>query len=244
MKPNPKTPNAARVLFFDCETTNLNGNFGYLLCISYKFKGGKINTIKITDFPEFKKDPTNDKKVVEKFAPIFEQADMVVGWYSKKFDEPYINSRLLYHNLHPLASVPHIDAWWTCKSRLKLNSNRLASASAFLGVEEKTPLNGRIWVQAMAGHKNAINYVVKHCEQDIVVLEQVYERLLPLIDSHPNVNVGSASPDACPKCGTEGKLHKRGYRWARVSKTQRFKCNACGGWSLGKIERIKTIEIR
>lgn len=234
-----------KIAFFDIETTNLNANFGYVIAVCWKFRGNKkIHTVKITDSPTFKKDPTNDKWVVQTAAEGLSKADMWVGWYSTRFDEPYLNSRLLYHDLGPMPPVPHVDGWKIARYKMKLNSNRLQTVTSFLGMEDKTPLSGPIWIRAMAGQKDAINYVVKHCQQDVVVLEQVFEKIKILSTSLPNINVVTGKTDSCPSCGTQGNLQKRGFRIAKVSKTQRYYCTSCGAWSHGRPQRVPFIEVR
>ena len=56
----------AKILFFDGEMSNLAGNFGYLICIGYKWAHEKkAHVISITDFPLHKKDCTNDKEILK-----------------------------------------------------------------------------------------------------------------------------------------------------------------------------------
>lgn len=240
-----------KIIAWDLETSNLNANFGYILCAGWKVIGdSKTHVIKINDFPLHKKDCTNDYEVVKRMGEVLATADGVVTWFGQFFDEPYLNSRLLVHNLPllpPFTAGTHIDGWRIARKKLKLNSNRLASVSSFLGVEEKTPLNGPIWVKAMAGDKSALRYVYKHCEQDVIVLEQVYERLKPLCNWHFNVNLAAEPADKlaplCPRCGSD-KLERRGFRWSYSTKTQRFYCKGCGAWSLGSPKRVKNIVAR
>lgn len=223
-----------RIIAWDLETTGLSANFAYLLCMGWKVIGEKkINLIKITDYPEFEKDCTNDKKLVADCKKVLESADAWITWYGRRFDEPFLNSRLIHHGFSPMPNMcnNHIDGWRTAKYKLRMNSNRLASVSEFLQVEEKTPVKGGMWVKAQAGHKNALSYVYKHCRQDIVVLEQVYEKIKPLIDPHPNLNVITGTQDACPRCGTVGRLQKRGYHTATSRRYQRWACTNCGAWS-------------
>lgn len=225
------TKNKAKIILWDIESTNLSGNFGYILCIGWKFLGEKkTNLISIADFPLFDKDPTNDKMVVKEAAKVLSEADMWVTHYGQRFDVPFVNARLLYHKLDPLPPIPHVDTWRIARYKMKLNSNRLATIAAFFGLEEKTPLSGPIWIKAMAGHISAIRYVERHCKQDVVVLEQVYEKIKSLTTTHPNVNLVEGKKDSCPICG-EHKLQKRGFTFARTRKYQRYSCTACGGWS-------------
>ncbi len=224
---------------FDIETTNLNANYGYILCMAWKHVGeSKVHCVRIDQTESFEKDPTSDKLVVKAAAEALKDSDVVYGWYSSRFDWPFIQSRLLTHGLPAMPPTAHIDLWRTAKYQMKLNSNRLASVSEFLGLEEKTPIRSREWIRAMAGHQKSINYVVAHCKQDIVVLEQAYLKMRPLIRQHPNVNVLTGVEDGCPICGGN-RLQKRGYLIAAVNKTQRFHCQSCGGWSRGKPERAQ-----
>ena len=233
----------AKILLLDIEATNLAANFGYILCISYKYFGEKkVMTIKISDSPSFNKDPTNDKWIVKEISKVINDSDMVVTWYGSKFDIPFIQTRLLGHRLPPLPSIPHIDGWRIAKYKMKLNSNRLASVSEFLGLENKTPLTGTIWVKASAGNKKALNYIVNHCEQDVIVLEQAYDLIRSLCTTHPNVNLVKGKLASCPVCGSN-KLQKRGFNIARTRKSQRYQCRSCGSWSSGK--SVKTsVEVR
>ncbi len=225
---NTRLPN---VVLFDIECTNLNANFGYMLCVGYKKLGEKNgHCISITDFPAFHKDPTNDYYVTKAAGEALRDADVLIGWYSTKFDLPYLQTRLLYHKLPTLPPIQHVDGWKIAKYKMKLNSNRLASLSAFLEVEDKTPLTGPIWIKAAAGHKPSVKYVVDHCIQDVEVLEQVYDRIKPLMTNHPGMGVILGKLFACPVCGGE-KLQKRGYHMSRTRKYQRYHCQKCGAWS-------------
>lgn len=239
--------NKAKITFVDIETTNLAANYGYILCVSWKFAGyKKVHTVSIVDSPTFKKDPTNDKWVVRRACEEISKADMWVTWYGLRFDIPYLQSRLLAHRLKPMPPIPHVDAWRIARYKLKLNSNRLASVTAFLGLENKTPLNGPIWIKAMAGHKPSIRYVVKHCEQDVRVLEQVYDQIKSLSTTHPNINLVAGKGDACPTCGDK-RIVKRGFSIARTVRSQRYQCQSCGSWCSGPAEKRegeKAITIR
>ena len=218
--------NKPRLLFFDIEATNLAANFGYILCIAWKWEDQKrVQVASIADAPSFRKQPTNDKWLIETFRPILEEADVICGHYAQRFDMPFLQTRALYHGLAPLPQLPLIDTWRVARDRLKLNSNRLASLAAALGVEEKTALLGPTWIEAMAGHEGSIDYVVKHCKQDVVVLEQVYQKIKGL-RSGP-MRLGSR--EECPSCGSHS-IQARGQIKTLLTKKQRFSCNDCGRW--------------
>lgn len=214
-------------MFLDIEATNLKADFGYCLCIAWKWEGEKkIHCLAITDSPTFEEDPTNDKWLIEEFSKEAEKADVVVFHYGSIFDYPYLQTRALYHGLKPLARVKAIDTWRIARKALALSSNRLASLTRLLGVEEKTPLDGPTWVKAMAGHKPSIKYVVEHCKQDVKVLEQVYHKIKPLRTvASPKIGLGQN----CPACGSSS-TQRRGKERTVLKEQWRFSCNDCGHW--------------
>lgn len=219
-----------KIKLWDLECSNLNADFGIVLCGGVKVYGEKKpEVISISDFKSFKKDPTDDKELVQAIADNISDADVWVTWYGSRFDKPYLNSRLLYHRLKPLPPVPHIDGWRVARNNLKIHSNRLASVSEFLGLANKTPIVQSKWVRALAGHKPSLQYIIEHCRQDIVVLEEAYEILRPLVAMHPSMRLIDNLPTGCPVCGSE-KTHRRGTYVALTRTYQRFQCQQCGTW--------------
>lgn len=214
-----------KVLLWDIETTHLKANYGYMLCIGWKWLDEpKVHHVKINDSPSFKKDPTNDRYLIEEFRKVLEQADVVVYHYGMYFDYPYLQTRALIHGLRPLPNVPAVDTWRIARKNLALNSNSLKTITEVISGEEKTPLDMTIWVRAMAGHTPSIDYVVKHCVQDVVVLEQVYKRLMAFRKDGVKL-----STDGCPSCGSH-KVQKRGVYKTVKKLMHRFMCSACGRW--------------
>ncbi len=236
----------ARIMTFDIETTNLGANYGFMLAAAWTVVGEKkITCVDISQSPTFNKrnGASNDKWVVQQVAEALDGADIIVGWYSQKFDYPYIQTRLLHHKLKPMGPKPHVDGWRIARYQMKLNNNRLQTLTNFFGYEDKTPLKNDVWVAAMTGDKASIKYVARHCIRDVEITEKVYLKIRPLMTTHPNVNIIDEKSDACPVCGKKS-LHKRGFSIAQVSRTQRYQCQSCGTWSKGRPQRIKALEVR
>ena len=230
-----------KVIIWDIEATNLSANFGYVLAVAGKALGdSKVHCFDVSDYKGYRNDPTNDKKLVKEASEYLSEAGAWVTWYGGGFDVPYINSRLIHHGLSPMPPIPHIDGWKIAKYKLKLNSNRLASVSSFLEIEEKTKLDGPTWIKASAGNKKALDYVVEHCIQDVIVLEQAFNKIKPLITSGPNLALLNGKlkrgQQLCPICASP-QLQKRGVSVTATGHRQRYQCNACGGWSRGKVDR-------
>ena len=63
---------------------------------------------------------------------------------------------------------------------MKVGGRKLDTIAKFFGVEnQKTPLDGVTWQKAAAGDKSAMNDIVVHCEQDVLVLRDLWPYLAP-----------------------------------------------------------------
>jgi uncharacterized protein YprB with RNaseH-like and TPR domain len=169
--------------FFDLETTNLKANFGRILCASVADMFGNVRTFRIDEEPWKRERRRDDIALAVGLRDYLEQFDVLVGWYSKMFDIPYLNTRLLIGNERPLRSdMMHFDPIWKAKKgSLALHSARLdAVAKTFRLEVQKTGLDPEIWNDAADGEKEAMDYVVEHCEKDVLVLRQAFHILKPL----------------------------------------------------------------
>lgn len=217
------------LIIWDTESTDLYATWGRLLCFTWmSLNDRKAKILRISDYPLFKKDPTNDRDLVRDIKKVLDKAGAWFTWFGTKHDVPLVNSRLIYHGLKPLAKVGHIDGWRVAKDKLRLPRNSLATVSSFLGLEEKTPIKNEVWVRARAGHVPSLNYVYRHGLQDTVVTKQAYKRMLPLIEKHPNIyRVGSKDTRHCRNCDS---THARsdGFDYAEKTIYRRYECQACG----------------
>jgi len=170
--------------YFDLETTNLKANFGRILCASVADMFGNVRTFRIDEAPYARARRRDDIALCVALRDYLEQFDVIMGWYSKMFDVPYLNTRLLIGNERPLrADIMHVDAIWKAKKgSMALNSARLDTlAKTFRLDVQKTGLDPDIWNDAAEGEKEAMDYVVEHCEADVLVLRKVFHILKPLI---------------------------------------------------------------
>ncbi len=234
-----------KIAHFDIEASNLSANLGYCISAAIKWSDDKTPQVfRVDNYKTFKKDPTNDRLLIKDLAEAMNGADLWTGWYSSRFDVPFVNTRLLQYGFAPLAPVPHVDLWRTARFGLKLHSNRLAVVGDFLGIEDKTPIKWECWRRAPSGHKQSIDEIVKHNVGDVIALEKAYEQLKPFIKQHPNVSImASGETDGCPICGSE-RLQARGWIVARTRRRKRYNCQTCGAWSSGKSEPVDGRGIR
>jgi uncharacterized protein YprB with RNaseH-like and TPR domain len=164
--------------FFDIETSNLNANFGIMLSYCIKPEGSDDILYGVIT----KDDLENgilDKRIVKKCIDDLMKFDRVYGYYSTRFDIPFLRSRALYWKLNfPLyGSMTHKDVYYMARSKLKLHRTRLETVCDLLGIEGKTHIDYNYWLKALTGDKKSLDYILEHNRQDVIILEKAYNRL-------------------------------------------------------------------
>lgn len=176
-----------------------------------------------------------EKSLILGLMRVLDDADIVVAHNADRFDIPRIRSVALKMGIKPPSPFKVVDTLKVAKRLFKFESNRLEHLADMLDVKKKGQ-HGKfpgfeLWLQCMKGNKEAWEELEKYNINDVETLEQVYLRMLPWIDNHPNVAVMEEDHDhVCPKCGSK-HLQRRGFSYTQVGKYQRYKCGDCGGWS-------------
>lgn len=237
---------APKILLYDIETThNLAAIFRlfedytsheniiqerYVVSIAWKELGEpKVHSVSVLDNPSlYKKDPHNDRFVIETFHKVLSGADVIIGHNADAYDLKFVEGRILYHNLPPLPPIPSIDTLKVAKSRLLLNSNKLDYLARYLGFGKKVATRNELWLRVLQGERAAIKEMVEYNKHDVVLLEKVFLRLRPYAANHMNRQLfGSA--EGCPRCGSK-HVQSRGLHKAISRVYRRYQCQDCGGW--------------
>lgn len=181
--------NVFKVGVFDIETSNLNADYGIILCAVFlDVNDKKPIVLRWDEMGEFKKDKSSDKELCLKIKNVIEEFDIIVGYNSSRFDFNFLKARLLKHGVDVLSPVKHIDLYYTVKYKLKLHDAKLDSIAKFFGTKyQKTDVIGDMWVKALVGAgtkigKEAMDYIVEHCIYDVFVLREVFLKLKDMIN--------------------------------------------------------------
>ena len=221
------TPPKARILCWDIETTSLKSDFGFILAIGYKWIGEKrTHVLSIGDFTA-KNFRARERALVKKFLAILNSADISVTHNGQRYDHPWINAKCVEYRLGFPKNIPQVDTLQIARKHLRtVSRKRLDTLSYYLGAhEEKTPVEGRIWIDAALGSSKALRYIIVHCRKDVEVLEEVYLLIRPLLAGHPRVQ--GFGP--CRYCGSFD-LIRRGFAYSSVRGPQiHLVCKTCGG---------------
>jgi len=190
----------------------------------------------------------SETKVITNLLRLLDEADIVVAHYGSKFDLPKINARAIVLGLKPPSPYKVIDTKMVASKNFFFESNSLEHLANVLGCapkqEHKEFPGFNLWIECMKGNPKAFEECKKYNVQDVLTLEEIYEKLIPWIPNPPNFGVYSDTETAiCPKCGGT-HLQKRGFYYTNVNKYQRYQCQECGGWSRGRFTNLEKVGVK
>lgn len=228
---------SVRRLFFDIETSpcvgwfwrpgyNLNLDYNNILenakiiCICYKWEGNKKTYSLTWDSKQ------SDKKMLQDFIKILNQANEIIGHNSDKFDIKWIRTRCLIHNIGMMPEYTSIDTLKQARKGFNFPSNRLDSIGRYTGVGKKLKTTGELWYDTcFKNDRKALGKMVRYCIQDVVLLEKVYGKMKQFIKPQHNIAQDKAS---CPRCNSARvgvnahKISASGVRYVQLQ------CKGCG----------------
>lgn len=178
-----ENPDTKKIGFYDIECSNLDADFGIILTYSIKTLGKEeylTGCIKKTDIDKAKAGD-EDKIVVRKLVEDIQKFDLLIGYYSSRFDMPFIRTRALTCGVEfpEFGSIKHIDLYFTVRGKFKLSSNRLENACrVILGKTEKTRVDGKYWRAATRGDVKSLKYIQDHNKYDVDDLEKLYNKVI------------------------------------------------------------------
>lgn len=171
------------------------------------------------------------RKMLKEIHKLLDEADVVVHYNGARFDIPTLNKEFVIADMPPPAPFAQVDLLKTARKNFKFPSNKLDYVSRVLGYEGKFAHEGfDLWIKCMQKDKEAWQRMEEYNIQDVLVLEDVYKRLLPWIKNHPNAGIVHGLSHVCPSCSST-KVQRRGYNFTQAGKYQRFQCTNCGAWS-------------
>jgi len=157
-------------------------------------------------------------------------ADAVIHYNGKAFDVKHLQREFLLGDLGPAAPHVDIDLLAVVRKKFRFPSNKLTHVSEALGLGGKVQHTGfDLWRDCMMGDDKAWALMKKYNLQDVRLTEDLYDKLLPWIDSHPNAALYNGRPNSCPKCGSD-KVISNGMRSTKTMTYRRFVCNTCQSW--------------
>jgi len=158
---------------------------------------------------------------------LLDRADAVMHYNGRRFDTPHLYREFLLSGLTPPSPFKQIDLCDVVKHRFRFPSNKLQYVSTALGLAGKVSHEGHdLWVKCMAGDDEAWARMETYNRQDVDLLEEVYEILLPWIPGHPHRHLYDGA-GGCPTCGHDAVVPAGVYR-TTLSAFSQYRCGTCG----------------
>lgn len=175
---------ALSTVCFDLETFNLDANFGIIFCgvIKEKDKEPLVFRFDKIDPKAWKTNRSNDKAVVLAIANELAKHSTWCAHNLTKFDYPYLQTRLLKHDLPTLPNPKAlIDPLQLARNKLRMSYNSLEQLASLLGTNSKTPVDPQVWCRAaFDGCTKSMDTIVHHCVEDTFTLERVVDKVYHL----------------------------------------------------------------
>lgn len=176
-----------RAASFDLETTNLNGNFGIILCGCIKPFDKSVVTFRADKYKTWDHNRSNDSQISRDIFNELAKYDIWIAHNGNKFDVPFLRTRLAAAG-YAMPQPRLIDPVRIARRYHRIAYNSLEQVSEALNVYaenpelRKTMVEGRVWNKAaLDGDRRAMDYIVEHCVADVKLLEKVADKLNYLV---------------------------------------------------------------
>jgi hypothetical protein len=244
-----KKLNGPKILILDIETAPILGEVWgmwennlslnqinkdwHLLSWSAKWLGDPANKIMFAGQGGVK-NVENDKKICVKMWNLLDEADIVIGHNSKKFDTKKLNSRFLLNKIKkgaPPSPYKQIDTLSIAKKHFAFTSNKLEYLTdklckKFKKLKHKKFPGHELWVECVRGNKSAWREMEKYNKHDVLGTEELYNVLKKWDNS---INFDLYTDDIVSKCSkcNNTTFQNRGFDYTEVGKYQLFRCKKC-----------------
>lgn len=180
------------------------------------------------------KNNRDDSKILKPLWKLFDEADIIVGQNSKRFDTKKINARFFINKImdrKPPSDYRQQDTMVMAKKVFGFTSFKLEYMAKVAELENqkmtKREFMGHdLWKECALGNKKAWREMRKYNPIDLLTTEELYEWLLPW-DSSINFNTYHKMHDNVCSCGGTD-FTKFGFRHRNGGKYQRYICVGCG----------------
>lgn len=174
---------------------------------------------------------------------LLNEADGVLSWNGKSYDTRHMNREFTQYELDRPSPYNEIDLMRAAKKSMLFASNKLDHVARELGFPGKHKVDFDLWLRCEQGDPKAWAEMRRYNKQDVLLLEQIHDRLLPWIPSYPNVGLWFDDGEQhCSACGSTN-LRREGFAYLQAGKYQRYQCKSCGKWDReGK--RVSGVDLR
>lgn len=176
-------------------------------------------------------------EMLEKVFTLLDEADAVVTYNGRRFDQPWIHGELEREGLGVPSPYKTIDLYQVGKNAVRFPSHKLQYLSQALLDDSKVGTGGiQLWIDCLWSEdpdvkRKAWNKMRRYCNHDVDLLEPLFLKLRPYLPANLNLAfLGGKTGLVCPVCESEN-LQWRGFARTASRRYRRYQCQDCGKWS-------------
>jgi len=175
----------------------------------------------------------DDERIMRILWNLLESADILIGHNIAGFDLPKINTRFMVNDIMPPTPAMVLDTLSAAKAH-SFSSNKLDFLGMLVTRKGKLKTEYDLWKRCLRGEQEALDYMLKYCKEDSLLLEEVYLFLRPYMRSHPNLSLMADVKElTCGVCLSPGMVEVGDY-YTGVNKYVSYRCPNCGALARGR----------
>ena len=215
---------------------------GYVMCWAAKWLGEKKVAFARVSYDE-KGDVAGETEMLAPIWQMLDEADIVVHYNGTSFDIPTLQKEFLLHGLGKPSPYRQVDLLRVVRKEFRFPSKKLDYVAKQLGLGGKVKHAGHgLWVACMANDVQAWRTMARYNRKDVTLLEDLYVKLLPWIQNHPNHGMWTDGA-CCTNCGSKA-VQARGVQRTQLQTYARIFCTACGAWMRSNTKQAEPVVLR
>lgn len=246
-----------RILFLDVETSpvkaavwslwkqnvglNMIDSDWFILSYSAKWAGDDPDDIMYNDLRGYV-NQEDDTDLLDDLWDLMDEADIIVTQNGIKFDSKKINARFIINGYKPPSHYKQVDTLVIAKSRFGFTSNKLEYMTDKINTKYRKMDHGKfpgfkLWSECLNDNPEAWEEMEVYNKYDVLSLEELYEKMRPWDQRHPNLSLYGDLNDQKCTCGSS-KFKKNGYYHTQVSRFDKYVCEDCGTEYRGRVNKF------
>lgn len=173
------------------------------------------------------------QEAVREAHKLLSQADLVITYNGDRYDLKRLNNEFLLAGMAPPKPYRSIDLFKTNRAQFDLPYKKLDTIAQLTGLGSKNKHQGfDLWIACMNNDPEAWRVMQDYNEQDVLLTESLYVKLLPWLKNIPHIGMFGTAGGTCPYCGSEDMVDS-GQTQTLVQTYKLYHCENCSGWARG-----------
>jgi hypothetical protein len=182
---------------------------------------------------------SDDTRLLKQIHALLDEADIVIAHNGQAFDLPFVLTRMAAADIPPPSNFRQVDTYRVAKKQFGFTFNKLEFLAKALKCKVRKNPHKRfpgmeLWKECLARNQEAWDEMRTYNIDDVRVLEEVYMKLRPWIEGHPNVGMyRNYDRPSCPVCGGTHMVRRKLY-YTNTNIYPLYRCSDCGKYARGR----------